>query len=746
MLTTTHRKTSTARARHASRPGCPRCLSRITIAIACAFLAGTTPAWAQAQDAQAPSASLSELAPVTVTARKREEPAQSVPISMTVLDGQQIRTAAPPADSNGGLARSAPNVSFADSGGQFGNLFVIRGVGSFAPLSSDDTSVVMYLNEVPRSVYGTPPTLLDVDRVEILRGPQGTLFGRNTQGGAINVIANLPTFKREFSATAEAGSHGYGLGEAVANGPLSDTVAGRLAIRYSNQDGTVPNLVAGGKDGSTQVGAARGSLLWLAGDNTTVTLSGFYDRRGSDAPRFIWHQNPAFPQSAVDPRSDIRWHDAGTSLKVEHDFDKVRLTSLTSYQDDHSLQPMDLTDGLIYSAMTHRPQSLYDVPYADYVDVHFRERTVQQELRLGSLGNGPFTWTGGINLFHSRFTNDTSAVASPAAFNFQAQNGTQNNRIDTTSVAAFGEGTLALTDKLKATLGLRYTAERKSADYEFTGNGNRAVVGHSLYDLHLSDHFLTGRTGLSYEWTPEAMTYATVSRGAVGAGFPVTQTNGYAGKPEAPYDTSTSWTYEAGFKTLWLDKRLSLNGSVFYNDVKNGHLIVFNPSQVLFTTAELNYRSKGAELEAAASLSPALKLTAAIGYTEAELVDVPAGSSTGARSGNRVPNMPRFNGALGLQYDAPLQIGAASGRLKGSVAWQYVGKRSADVKESFELPAYGVVNARLGWQQGNWEIYAFAWNLLDKQYLIAGQAWTPAVSSVRVGQPRILGVGATVKF
>jgi iron complex outermembrane receptor protein len=175
-------------------------------------------------------------------------------------------------------------------------------------------------------------------------------------------------------------------------------------------------------------------------------------------------------------------------------------------------------------------------------------------------------------------------------------------------------------------------------------------------------------------------------------------------------------------------------------------LIVFDPSQAVFTTASLDYRSKGAELEAIASLTPNLKLTAGVGYTQAELVDVPSGSSTGAKSGNRVPNMPRFNGSVDLQYDAPMQIGTASGRLKGSVAWQYVGKRSVDVKESFDLPGYGVVNARIGWQQGNWEIYAFAWNLLDKQYLVGGQAWTAGVSSVRVGQPRIVGLGATVRF
>ncbi|WYX59217.1 TonB-dependent receptor plug domain-containing protein [Achromobacter xylosoxidans] len=175
-----------------------------------------------------------------MTARRRAESAQDVPISMTVLNGEQLRADAAPQAGNAGLARSAPNLAFTDTGGQNSNVFTIRGVGSFAPLSPDDTSVVMYANDVPRSVYGAPPTLLDVDRVEVLRGPQGTLFGRNTQGGAINVIANQPVFDREYTVRGEIGSHGHRLGELIANEALSDTVAARLALRYTTVDGTTP--------------------------------------------------------------------------------------------------------------------------------------------------------------------------------------------------------------------------------------------------------------------------------------------------------------------------------------------------------------------------------------------------------------------------------------------------------------------------------------------------------------------------
>jgi len=719
-------------------------LSRSATAILSALLFGT--AWGQASQTP-PAADVVELPPVTVTARKREESVQNVPISMTVQDAQALERNAAPADGNAGLAGSTPNLSFADSGGLNSNLFTIRGVGSFAPLSSDDTSVVMSVNEVPRSVYGAPPTLLDVNRVEVLRGPQGTLFGRNTQGGAINVIQNEPQFERALSATAELGSHGHRLGEIVGNAPLSDALAGRLALRYTHLDPTVPNVSTLGKDGRVQVGAARGSLLWLPDDDTAVTFSGFYDRRQSDAPRFLWWQNPSFPQSAIDPRGDVRWRDAGASVKVEHDAARVRLTSLTSYQDSLSTQALDLTDALLYSAMTGAPQAAYNIPYADYTHFRYHEKTLQQELRLSSLDDAaPLTWTAGVNVFRSDFTSALSSRASPAAFNFSTQNGAQDNRHKTTSMAVFGEGTLALTERFKTALGLRYTRETKNADYQFRGNGHPAVVGFFEDSQRLTDNFLTGRAGIAYDWSPDLMSYATVSRGAISAGFPAQGVNIQTGKREAVYPTSTSWTYEAGFKSSWLDRRLDVNGSVFYNDVTNGHMLVFDPTQALFTTASLDYRSKGVELEAAARMSKTLTLTAAVGYTDAELVNVPADSATGAKSGNRVPNVPRLSSSLGMQVASPMRLGALTGRLKASVAWQYLGRRAVDVRNSFNLPGYGIVNARIGWQQGNWEIYSFAWNVFDKQYVVAGQAWTPTVSSVRVGQPRIIGLGATVRF
>lgn len=739
----------------ARRPGRP--LAPLSLALAAA-LAWPPLAEAAGDDASAPVPASTPTAPaeplvgtqleaVTVTARRHSESQQKVPVSVTVVSGADLAVDAAPSAGNAGLARAVPNLAFADIGATYANVFSIRGVGSFMPLAADDASVVMYVNDVPRATTGAPPTFMDIDRVEVLRGPQGTLFGRNTQGGAINVITKQPTFKREFTATAEAGTHGRWLGEMIGNGPVSDDVAARVAVRMSNLDGTVPNLATGGSDGRVKVGAARGTVLWVPDDRTSVTVSGFVDQTETTAPRFVLMQNGDFPQIRLNPPTYGRWRDAGSSVRVDRDFDRFRLTSLTSYQDSRNVQRFDLTDGLIYSALSKRPASLFDVPGADQTEMRFGESTFQQEVRLNSRDNSPVMWTAGINYFHAHFTNDTNAVASPAAFNFvTTQNGQQHNRINTDSVSWFGEASWPLTTRLKAITGLRATYERKDARYAFDGNGNPKVVTRFRQDDSLRDTFVTGRTGLTFDWTDTLMTYATVSRGEASAGYPAVTVNGPQGRRESSFPASTSWTYELGFKSLWLDRRLSVDGSVFYNDVKNGHLVAFFPSSGLFMPASLDYRTFGAELELGAKVSRYLRLTAGLGYTQGELRSVPVGDVTGAQSGNRLPNVPRMTGNLGAHGELPGTVVGLPGRFNADASWQYVGSRAVDVRNSFDLAAYSVVNLRFGWTYRNWTLYGFAENLFDRRYVVAGQGWAPGVGSVRVGQPRVVGIGLTTQL
>ncbi|MFD2408168.1 TonB-dependent receptor [Azorhizophilus paspali] len=255
-----------------------------------------TPALAAGEELPADEAAIM-LDSVTVTARKRGETEFDVPISMGVIREKQAELI-PPASSNANLARMVPNFNFLDSGGQYTNAGNIRGVGSFSPLSSDDTSIVFNVDEIPLSAYGVPPVLMDIERVEVLRGPQGTLYGRNTQGGAINIVTNRPQFGPELSVRMEGGSRDYGLGELIVNDALNDNLAGRLAIRYSEQNGDVRNNASGDKDGAAQIGALRGSLLFVPDEETSALLTLSYNRNDDQSPRFILRDSPVFRAAA----------------------------------------------------------------------------------------------------------------------------------------------------------------------------------------------------------------------------------------------------------------------------------------------------------------------------------------------------------------------------------------------------------------------------------------------------------------
>jgi iron complex outermembrane receptor protein len=201
------------------------------------------------------------------------------------------------------------------------------------------------------------------------------------------------------------------------------------------------------------------------------------------------------------------------------------------------------------------------------------------------------------------------------------------------------------------------------------------------------------------------------------------------GKPEQAFPASTSWTYETGFKSEFAGKRVALNGAFFFNDVKQGHLVVFDAPSAAFTIAALDYQSYGAELEATARPPPGLELFAGLGLTRAFLLNVPGVTAT-----------------AGAQYQVPASAVGLDGDFVGHAAWQYVGARAADVANSFNLDAYSVVNLRVGWKGKAFEFYDFAYNLFDQRYQTWGQSFGPTTPTVRVGQGQILGLGSTIRF
>jgi iron complex outermembrane recepter protein len=692
--------------------------------------------------AQEPRATDEVLEAVTVTARRREERDLDVPISLSVLSASQLTLS--PMQFNADLARAVPNLSYVDVGGQSSNFVNVRGVGSFSPVAADDTSVVFYVDEVPLSVYGTAPNLVDVERVEVLRGPQGTLFGRNTQGGAINVISRAPSFRPLLRVAAEAGTDGYGLGEIVVNRTLTENkLAGRLAVRWSGFGGDIPNVVAGGDDGALDIVGARASVLFTPSARMQMQLTLNVGRENTHSPRFLWRAAPGFPQSATDPRLHVDNRSDGGHLKIEREFNYLRLDSHTSVLHNRSSQLLDLTDGLVFGALSGLPSVYFNTPGVDVQTGDFDETTYLQELRVSSLPTAALAWTGGLNYFRSEFSMASEGRSSTPAYLFI--NGDQDNRITTDSYAVFGEMTVPFSSRLKITAGVRAGDEEKQSAYVFRSNGTAGVTPYSSQREDLSAQFLTGRAMLSHEWSGTLMSYASVARGYVTAGFPAVSVNNPFGQPEPSFPRSRSWTHELGIKSLLFEQRLRVNASGFFNDVTDGHLVVLDPAVAFFTTAALDYRSWGGELEATARLHLGLDLFAGVGATHAELVDVPANTLSGARSSNDVPNVPRWTSNVGVEYNIVGRHVGLPGRLLARLTRQSVSSRAADVANTFRLQGYDLLNARVTWEHQDFSLYAFGNNLRDVRNEVWGQSFGP-VQSVRVGPGRILGLGGSIEF
>lgn len=682
---------------------------------------------------------------ITVTATKRDERVQEVPAAVSVIGQEELKLVSP-IRSNADIARSTPNFNYVDYGAQYSNVGIIRGVGSFSPLSAEDTSVVFNVDEIPRSAYAMPIPLLDMSQVEVLRGPQGTLYGRSSQAGAVNFVTNAPTFDREFSLRGEVGTNGYGLGELIANGALIDNlVAGRLAIQYNTKSGDVPNVVTGGEEGAFELGAGRGTLLWTPDTNTKATVSLNYAKSDDNSSRFVlFGEN--YPLSGTNPENTFDRKSYGANLRFEHAFDSFRFIAVSSVQQDDLEESMDLTDGLVFSAAIGLPATYFNKAGTDLVFFGMQDRTYLQEFRLASLESAPVSWTAGLNYYRSEFTSEQQGGTSWSVPSYAIYSGTQNNQQTTNSYAAFAETTVPVIGALKATLGLRATHQTNDIVYRFVGNGSAGTVPSFFQSAAITNDFLTGRAALSYDWSTTMMTYASIGRGAVPGGMPWTSTGAALGKDMPAYPMSTSWTYEAGFKSQLLDQRWTLNGAVFFNDVKNGHLLVVD-SAFNFSTAALDYDSYGAELETRFILSPGLTLMGGLGYTHATLKDVPLDSPTGAQSGNLVPNVPDWTANAGVEYrTAATDLGLDQGEVFASAQYQYVGSRAADVQNRFTLASYGLVNGRLGWDRGAGSIYAFAYNLFDERYQTVGAYYGTDALTVRPGNGRIVGLGSRVRF
>jgi outer membrane receptor protein involved in Fe transport len=765
------------------------------------MLAATSPgnAVADQTDTERASARGDVLQEIVVTAEKRTSTVQDTPISMTALSGDQMQQLG--ITTLNDVIAEVPGISVRTAGpGQ--TELEMRGLSSSGGAAP---TVGFYLDDYPLSPPAAAlngkvvvdPDLYDLNRVEVLRGPQGTLYGAGSMGGTVKLVTNAPQLK-EFSGTAEvsgSGTHGGGFnrgGNLMLNVPLvKDALALRVVLTDKYMDGWINRVVLGDQfpvptnpcPGWT-VGCTRGDVTAVTPTEVVPRIN--WERLQGGRANLLWQPieplqiNAIFmyqkiemggysqydlppgitdahyqPFNVGEPTYDIfRLY----GLTINYDMGFAQLTSASSYYTREENQTQDDSEAL-YSVVglfgTTIPQ-FYNIPFNETDNT----RVFSQEIRLASTGTGRFQWIAG--LFYSDFESIFSeynasvplafisvggAAANPLGIIYQAY-----NPYHIKQYALFGEGTYALTDTLKLTAGIRGYKYNSRADLETSGfattSGN---AGQTLNTFTQSNSGANPKVTLSYESNHQLTVYGTIARGFRPGGINQQIPASICTINTETYGPDNVWNYEIGEKARLLDNRLVVNADVYYIHWEQVQQIINQPCGYPLTLNAGTGASYGPELELTAQLTPRWTFTFAGTYTHATLTSVNSAVSaadTALVPGINILNIPKYTQTASLNY-AQRAFGDFdfTARLSNSL----VGPMT-DIQYTYAtLPSYNLLALRFGLVSKQLSAYLFGENLTDKRAALGinttAFAWTtPSVVRVVTNQPRTIGIDLNYKF
>ncbi len=680
------------------------------------------------------------LDPVVVTARKIEESVQRVPFGISVfdknsIDRQRLRDTR-------SFAGETPGLNFVDTGVRGSNIPNIRGVGSFFPQSSDDASVPVFIDGVPVPLRAQDREFFDIQRIEVLRGPQNTVYGRNAQAGAISITTANPTSDREFEVGGEIANLGARRATGLVGGPLGEHAAGRLAVQYDTRDGDIPDLNLGDDARDRDLVNANSKLLWYPSDATDVSLALRYGNYDEQPTVGAFFENPDFPQIFLDTPHSYDLETLGGGLTVRHELGNATLTSVTGFNRYTSDLFSDDSDGLVFQALTGLPAAQFNNPNANFRIISEDDILFSQEIRLdGELANG-VRWLAGVNLFRSELDFD---------FTFNRTGfilGDFSNRFTTTSYDGFGETTIPLTDSFSVSAGVRYAHEVRDFDGRFADRSGGTLGADARESASQSFNLVTGRAALTYDIHPELTAYASTARGAKAGGFQLADTDVARGFNTSRFDPAYTWSYEAGLRGSALKGVISASASAFFTDTEGEHVQVFEPLTFQSVIRNIDTQSYGIELEGTVRPTRGLTLSGGLALLDTEIT---GSEDPAVRSGNEVPFAPSLAFNLAAEYEQPLTVFGQFGDVFTRVEYRYVGARTVDPQNSFDLSSFDLINLRVGWDSERMSIYGFVTNLTDNTYAETAFAFGTGPNGERVsvgipGQPRRFGVGASLRL
>lgn len=740
-----------------------------------AVMAATGAAHAQSAGSD-PSIQLEE---IIVTSTKRAERLQDVPVSVTaltqdVIDRNNVREL-------GDVVKLSPAISI-DYGSQPGNFSIkMRGIGTFSNGIAVESDVAVVIDDVPIGFQAAAfKDLIDVERVEVLRGPQSTLFGKSAIAGVLNIVTAAPsdTFGgKAMLLTTDDGEKRIGFTVTV---PINDTVRARLTVAKSDYDGNLKNLTTGKNVNGSSGLTVTAKIEWTPTENLKLSLAPRFNHNVSSCcasaiieltPGLFYQGEPGFPATTtlrgitIDKNNHfIRADDRigggnsevfGGTARLDYDFGEGSVlkghtfSSITS-QDRWKMRDFQDIDGTDVPFLIGFPvANPSGINSGAVINGYFHAKSVTQEFRLTSPGDSRFRYVAG--LWYAKNDLDRFLDRGPVLqlARYLAESTNEN-------YSAFANATFDVTDKLSLTGGARVNRQKISYKFDktiFASTTPGAATTHQYFGKSDEDDAVTGKVGVQYKWTPDIMTFATYSTGYKGQAYDLVSTFDARIAAQMPVPPETAKNYELGFKSSLLDRRVYFNATLFNADYYGFQTSVtsFLPDGTFLTFLNSvgHLRTRGLELDAVARITSNFRLNGAFAYTDATVIDFPNGPCYSGQP-TVVSADPAFVGAPGVCYNTPRTNGRVQNlhgkRLNNVPEYKFSVGGQYDIDLPDNVPFKGFIAATLRWQDdinfglsqdprtiqkaysitdlsagitdrdGKYKLTAFANNLFDKRY------------------------------